>query len=152
VRLFGLGCARVAFIVERPEDTAILQAVIAVAKSRELRVVAQGVESEAQAAPLRAMGCDLGQGFLFGRPLPPAEFANFVKYSQGGRERVPRPGPSEPLKVPPPTLTEPLPPAPEPAPMSKADIVRTALSHLGQFSGCDIERMVEDVTEWERSR
>ena len=60
-------------IGERPEDTAIVQAVIAVAKSRSLRVVAEGIETERQAEQLRAMGCDYGQGFLYARPVPAAD-------------------------------------------------------------------------------
>jgi diguanylate cyclase (GGDEF)-like protein len=56
---------------DRPEDAAIVGAVIAVARSLRLRVVAEGIETEQQAEQLRAMGCDLGQGFLFARPLPP---------------------------------------------------------------------------------
>ena len=56
---------------DRPEDTEIVRAVINVAKSLRLRVVAEGIETEQQAARLRAMGCDYGQGFFFARPLPP---------------------------------------------------------------------------------
>jgi diguanylate cyclase (GGDEF)-like protein len=53
----------------RPDDTAILQAVITVAKSLKLRVVAEGIETEEQAEQLRTMGCDYGQGFFFARPM-----------------------------------------------------------------------------------
>jgi diguanylate cyclase (GGDEF)-like protein len=58
-------------IGERPEDTEIVRAVINVAKSLGLRVVAEGIETEQQAKRLRAMGCDYGQGYFFSRPLPP---------------------------------------------------------------------------------
>jgi diguanylate cyclase (GGDEF)-like protein len=61
----------VAGIDDRPEDKEIVRAVIAVAKSLKLRVVAEGIETERQASRLRAMGCDYGQGFFFARPLPP---------------------------------------------------------------------------------
>ncbi|HVQ24263.1 MAG TPA: EAL domain-containing protein, partial [Planctomycetota bacterium] len=47
--------------------------VIAVAHSLGLRVIAQGVESEAQVALLRSLGCDEVQGFLWSPPVPPAQ-------------------------------------------------------------------------------
>ena len=57
-----------------PTDLAIVKAIIALAHSLDLRVVAEGVETEAQRTELRALGCDSYQGFLCSRPLPPASF------------------------------------------------------------------------------
>jgi diguanylate cyclase (GGDEF)-like protein len=54
-------------------DAAIATAIIAMAHSLDLRVVAEGVETEEQLAFLRAHGCDTVQGFLFGPPVPPEE-------------------------------------------------------------------------------
>ncbi len=51
----------------------IIEAVLAVATSLRLEVVAEGVETEHQAAWLRERGCDTFQGFLFGRPQPVAD-------------------------------------------------------------------------------
>ncbi|HEY6898906.1 MAG TPA: EAL domain-containing protein [Rhodocyclaceae bacterium] len=51
-----------------PEDRAIVAAIIGIAKALELRVVAEGVETVAQAELLRAYGCHLIQGYLTGRP------------------------------------------------------------------------------------
>ncbi len=65
-------------IVADPEDAAIVRAVIQMARSLGLRVVAEGVETEAVAAELRAMNCDLVQGYHFGRPLPAAEFRRLI--------------------------------------------------------------------------
>jgi diguanylate cyclase (GGDEF)-like protein/PAS domain S-box-containing protein len=55
------------------DDASVVTAVIAVAHSLGLRVVAQGVESEAQVALLRSLGCDEVQGYLWSPPVPPAE-------------------------------------------------------------------------------
>ncbi|MGB9670177.1 MAG: bifunctional diguanylate cyclase/phosphodiesterase [Halothiobacillaceae bacterium] len=51
-------------------DKAIVRAIIQLGKALELEVVAEGVETQAQADELRALGCTLGQGYLFGRPQP----------------------------------------------------------------------------------
>lgn len=56
------------------EAVAIVSATIAIARSLELQVVAEGVESEAQSQRLRDMGCHLQQGFLFSQALPPEDF------------------------------------------------------------------------------
>jgi len=56
-----------------PDDASVVTAVIAVAHSLGLRVVAQGVESEAQVTLLRSLGCDEVQGFLWSPPVPASE-------------------------------------------------------------------------------
>ena len=58
-----------------PDDAAIVTAIIAMARSLNLRVVAEGVETVGQAQFLRGLACDLAQGFHFGRPMPAADFA-----------------------------------------------------------------------------
>jgi len=58
------------------EDTAIVSAVIGLAHSLGLVAVAEGVETVEQLTRLRAMGCDLGQGYYFGRPAPPETFGD----------------------------------------------------------------------------
>lgn len=52
-----------------PDDAAITGAIIALAHSLELNVVAEGVENEAQLEHLRKHGCDQVQGFLLGKPM-----------------------------------------------------------------------------------
>lgn len=58
-----------------PQDVAIVRAVIAMARSIGVRVVAEGVEGEAQLTILRELECDEYQGFLFAHPMTPAEVA-----------------------------------------------------------------------------
>ena len=52
-----------------PDDAAISKAIIALAHSLELQVVAEGVETEQQLAFLRAHGCDIVQGHLYSPPV-----------------------------------------------------------------------------------
>jgi len=61
-------------MLERPAERAITLSVIGLGHTLGLTVVAEGVESEAQAQALQAAGCDELQGFLFARPLPVDEF------------------------------------------------------------------------------
>jgi diguanylate cyclase (GGDEF)-like protein len=55
--------------------TAIVEALLSLSRRLRLTVVAEGVETEAELAQLRAMGCGLVQGFLTGRPVPEEEAA-----------------------------------------------------------------------------
>ena len=52
-----------------PDDAAIVTAIVAMAKSLGLDVVAEGVETEEQLRALQALGCPRGQGFLLARPM-----------------------------------------------------------------------------------
>ena len=65
-------------IVDR-DTAAIVMAVIAMAHSLRLRVVAEGVETEDQASFLRNNGCDLMQGFLVKAPVPAHEFLELIR-------------------------------------------------------------------------
>ena len=63
----------VAGIGAHREMTAVTSAIVALGKSLNLTVVAEGIETPGQLAALGEMGCDLGQGYLLARPLPAAE-------------------------------------------------------------------------------
>jgi diguanylate cyclase (GGDEF)-like protein/PAS domain S-box-containing protein len=65
-----------------PSDTAIVQSIISVASHLNLRVVAEGVETRAQADFLVASQCDCLQGYLFGRPEPLAVWLGRLTSSQ----------------------------------------------------------------------
>jgi len=55
------------------DDRAIVSAVISLCEELELTVIAEGVDSDRQHWELRELGCRLGQGFLYSKPMPPAE-------------------------------------------------------------------------------
>jgi diguanylate cyclase (GGDEF)-like protein/PAS domain S-box-containing protein len=66
------------------DDAAIVDAIIKMAHSLRLEVVAEGVESEAQLDFLRKHGCDLAQGHLFGDPVPSEEFCEMLVAESAG--------------------------------------------------------------------
>ncbi|MDD3761826.1 MAG: EAL domain-containing protein [Nevskiales bacterium] len=72
-------------ILDDSDDAAICRAVIALGRSLGLRIVAEGVESEAQLSFLRRNGCDRAQGALFSWGVPPEDVEPFL---QPGRARV----------------------------------------------------------------
>jgi diguanylate cyclase (GGDEF)-like protein/PAS domain S-box-containing protein len=68
------------------ERTAIVEAIIGMARALSLDVIAEGVENEAQLFELRRLGCDYAQGHLFSRALPPEKVSGllsegFARYS-----------------------------------------------------------------------
>ncbi len=70
-------------IATDPDDAAIITAVIAMAHTLKLRVVAEGVETHAQWAFLKAHGCDEFQGFLVSRPVDAVAFARLLERQHG---------------------------------------------------------------------
>ena len=66
-------------INHNPADAAIVQAIITMAHSMNMKVVAEGVKSREQAELLRAQGCDFAQGFYFSLPLPGNEIERLLR-------------------------------------------------------------------------
>jgi diguanylate cyclase (GGDEF)-like protein len=66
-------------LASRPDDEAIVTAIIAMARSLRLDVIAEGVESHGQMEWLRARGCDEVQGYLISRPLPAGDVPAFLR-------------------------------------------------------------------------
>jgi EAL domain-containing protein (putative c-di-GMP-specific phosphodiesterase class I) len=66
-------------ITTAPDETTIVTAVISMACSLKLRVVAEGVETLKDLEFLQAHQCDEAQGFYFSRPVPPEQFAQLLE-------------------------------------------------------------------------
>jgi diguanylate cyclase (GGDEF)-like protein len=66
-------------IASSPSFRTIVRTTIDLAHQLGVRVVAEGVESEAVRSVLQDLGCDLGQGFLLGRPMPADVFADWLR-------------------------------------------------------------------------
>ncbi|HXE38308.1 MAG TPA: EAL domain-containing protein [Azonexus sp.] len=72
----------IAFVRDLPDSKdalAIATAIVSMADALGLDTIAEGVENERQAAALKALGVDLGQGFLYSRPVSPADFRRLIE-------------------------------------------------------------------------
>jgi diguanylate cyclase (GGDEF)-like protein/PAS domain S-box-containing protein len=94
---FGTGCSSLSYLRRYPFDTLkvdrsfvadllkdsadreLVNATIRMADALGLKVVAEGVETEQQAAVLSGLGCNWAQGYLFGKPMPRDEFTTALK-------------------------------------------------------------------------
>jgi len=66
-------------LAQRPPNDAIARAVIALGKSQDLTIIAEGVELEAQRQALAALDCDACQGYLIAPPMNAGQFANWLE-------------------------------------------------------------------------
>jgi diguanylate cyclase len=69
----------VAGMTANSPDSALVAAAIAMGRALEMEVIAEGIETSEQVADLRELGCPLGQGYLFARPLPPEEIDTLLE-------------------------------------------------------------------------
>ena len=88
LKLFGIDRIKidrglVTDIETDPNDAAIVTATIGMAHAMGLTVLADGVETVAQRNSLRMHVCDEAQGYLFARPMPPAQFREFMVKAKG---------------------------------------------------------------------
>jgi diguanylate cyclase (GGDEF)-like protein/PAS domain S-box-containing protein len=79
VHAIKVDMAFVAGLPDSLKDAAIVKAIIALAHNLGLRCIAEGIERKEQAAFLAREGCDLGQGYLYSRPVPEEAFQTLLK-------------------------------------------------------------------------
>src|SRR5271167_453901 len=66
-------------LVTDSSDLAIVSAIIAIARHLRIQVIAEGIEGYQQAEILRKLGCTIGQGFLFSRPMPAEQCVELLR-------------------------------------------------------------------------
>ena len=109
---FGTGYSSLSYLTRLPFDKlkidqsfvrntdrqnwAIVRAVVQLARSLELKIVAEGVETMESMHQLRDLGCHIGQGYYFSRPVPAAEF---VEYLEENQNQHPNSAPTESKKI-----------------------------------------------------
>ena len=70
------------------EDAAVVKAILYLARSFDLSVIAEGIETEQQASLLQDLGCQFGQGFLYAKPLPATQMLKFLSAQLDGSRQV----------------------------------------------------------------
>ena len=83
-------------IVSNPSFRTIVSTTVDLAHQLGVTVVAEGVESEAVRSELQVLGCDRGQGFLLGRPMPPGDFTGWLRQRDRVSPRRHHPAPAAP--------------------------------------------------------
>jgi EAL domain-containing protein (putative c-di-GMP-specific phosphodiesterase class I) len=72
-------------LLTNPDDAAIVRSTIGLSRQLGLSVIAEGIENQATADFLTTMGCEEGQGYCFGKPMPAADFAKTFMCSTAPR-------------------------------------------------------------------
>jgi diguanylate cyclase len=76
-------------LLSKPDDASIVTAIVSLAHSLRLKVVAEGVETTEQLEFLKSLGCDQYQGYCFSPPMPAAEFAALIRDPERCRAHAP---------------------------------------------------------------
>ena len=110
---FGTGFSSLAYLQRFPFDTVkidrsfvadmatneetpvVLRSIIRLAHDLDMSVVAEGVETQAEAARLKTLRCEFAQGFLFGQPMDATAAYNFIALKARGVQQQPPPPPRE---------------------------------------------------------
>ena len=74
-----------AFVTNLPDQkdaVAIVRAIISMAQNLDLKIIAEGVETENQVTFLHVLGCQTGQGHLFSKPVSAEDFVNLLTSSR----------------------------------------------------------------------
>ncbi len=84
LRELPLDCLKVdrQFVMDMERDQStrhIVEAIVAMAQAMDLKVVAEGIETQAQWEILQRLGVEEGQGYLFARPMPAEDFAAYIR-------------------------------------------------------------------------
>lgn len=79
ITLLKLDRSFVMYLEDDAISREIVSAVIRIAKSKKIETIAEGIETPGQVDILKQSGCDLAQGFFFGKPMPADKFEEFMK-------------------------------------------------------------------------
>jgi EAL domain-containing protein (putative c-di-GMP-specific phosphodiesterase class I) len=71
-----------------PNSGAVVSTIVGLSRALGVHAIAEGVETESQATLLRAAGCEVFQGFLFGRPAPLRVENGALRLAAGGAQRL----------------------------------------------------------------
>jgi diguanylate cyclase (GGDEF)-like protein len=72
----------------QPEDWAFAHAIVALGRTLGLTIIAEGIEEPGQLDRLRELGCQMGQGFLLGRPVPPDDLESVLRANAAAADAI----------------------------------------------------------------
>jgi diguanylate cyclase (GGDEF)-like protein len=88
ITLLKLDRSFVMYLEEDEISREIVSAVIRIAKSKKIETIAEGIETMGQVSILKESGCDLAQGYFFGKPMPADKFEEFMRFKMNERENA----------------------------------------------------------------